>query len=161
MLIKYEDITSRIDEKPKWYTHEGVPRYCEFSPKETGVYVRFAFLAEIQCQSCLQLFLIGEGYNRENWSALLYGDKENYINDLNKIIEHYDYGDPPRHDCSGGGETMNCINIRFVEVWQKENETGEKELANGMTVTVVTKFGKWVRRTDCEGSPRTDCEKEY
>ena len=133
MLIEYNDIKSRISEEPKWYTTQGVPRYCDFSPRETGVYVKYALLAEIQCQACHKSFLVGEGYNRENWNALMRGDEKNYMNDLNRIVTHYHYGDPPNHGCMSAGDTMNCEDIRFVEVWEQVDF-------------------EWQRRTDLEKS---------
>ena len=150
MLIGYKDIKSRISEEPKWYTTEGVPRYCEFSPQETGVYVKYAVLVEIQCQACHQSFLVGEGYNRENWNAIMSDDKENFFNDLNKIIKHYHYGDPPSHGCPGTGETMNCEDIRFVEVWEDIIETEERTTENGVKFLAVTNWVGWTRRPDLE-----------
>jgi len=137
MLINYPDITERISEPPKWYTTHGYPRYCEFSPQETGVYVKYALLVEIQCQACHQSFLIGEGYNRENWMALMNDDKEHFMNDINKIVKNYHFGDPPNHGCVG--DTMNCDDIRFIEVW--ENVKLE-----------TSPWSEWQRRTDLEKS---------
>lgn len=135
MLLSYNDITSRINESPKWYTPEGYPRYCEFTPQETGIYAKFALLVEIQCQSCHKSFMVGEGYTRENQLALQTNDAEHFFNDLNKIIKyyHYHYGNPPSHDCVG--DTMNCDDIRFVEVWEHQ---------------LVTWPWQWIRRTDLE-----------
>ena len=76
MLISYDDITSRINEPIKWYTSQGYPRYCDFEPRETGVYVKFALLVEIQCQSFHQSFMVGEGYNRENWRAIVKNNRK-------------------------------------------------------------------------------------
>lgn len=135
MLISYDDITSRISEPPKWYTKEGYPRYCGFSPKETGVYSVFSILVEIQCQSCHRTFLVGEGFNRYNIFELLRLNEEKYINVLEDIVKSYHYGDPPRHFCTGGGDTMNCDDIRFIEVWEKKNYPLE-----------------WLRREDLEKS---------
>lgn len=137
MLIEYDDVKSRISEPPKWYTTHGYPRYCDFSPRETGVYVKYALLVEIACQACGERFMVGEGYNRENWGAVVRGDKENFFNDLNKIVKHYHFGDPPSHDCPGGGETMNCEDLRFVEVW--ESVTNDKP-----------PWFEWQRRADLE-----------
>jgi len=149
MLIEYDDVKSRISEPPKWYTPKGYPRYCDFSPRETGVYVKYAVLVEIQCQSCHQSFMVGEGYDHININALLRKDEKNVINDLNKIVKHYHYGDPPSHYCSGGGTTMNCDDIRFVEVWENTYDT-EKKMIGDKEMTVVTKFHGWVRRPDLE-----------
>ncbi len=148
MLIGYEDVKSRINEEPKWYTTHGYPRYCDFGPRETGVYVKFALLVEIQCQSCHQPFLIGEGYNRENWNAVMRDDKENFMNDINKIVKHYHYGDPPNHGCVG--DTMNCDDIRFIEVWEQQYNTEKRQQYDGQEYTVMTSMPEWVRRTDLE-----------
>lgn len=144
MLLNYEDVTSRIDEPPKWYTKYGYPRYCEFSPGETGVYVHYALLVEIQCQSCHRPFLVGEGYQRENIYAILDGDEENFFYDLNKIVEGYHYGDPPPHDCVG--DTMNCDDIRFVEVWDREKGIEKHTRENGEEFL----FKTWGRVTELE-----------
>ena len=150
MLIEYEDIKSRINEEPKWYTNHGVPRYCDFSPRETGVYVHYALLVEIQCQACHQPFLVGEGYNRENWNAVMRKDEKNYFNDIEKIVKHYHYGDPPNHGCMGAGDTMNCDDIRFVEVWEQQYDTEKRTSDNGKEYTVLTSLPEWYRRTDLE-----------
>lgn len=148
MLINFNDIKSRINEEPKWYTPEGVPRYCNFSHEETGVYVKFAILVEIECQFCCKSFMVGKGYTRENVDAIIRHDEENYFNNLNKILKGYHYGDPPRHNCVG--DTMSCICIRFVEVWEEKYETKKQKLGKGEKIVVAASIPKWIRRTDLE-----------
>ncbi len=152
MLINYNDIKSRINEEPKWYTPQGVPRYCDFRPEETGIYSKYALLVEIECQACRKRFMVGEGYTRENFNAIINGDEENFLNDLNKILAFYHYGDPPRHDCERGGETMNCHDIRFVEVWEQQYNTETRKLPNGEEYTVLASPLEWVRRSELEKS---------
>lgn len=124
MLLEYDDIKSRINEEPKWYTENGVPRYCDFSPKETGVYSHFAVLVEIECQVCHQLFLIGEGFDRFNLQAIWQNDEDNFRIKLEDVVKTWSFGDPPRHDCEWGGDTMTSNEVRFVEVWEAQNGIG-------------------------------------
>ena len=142
MLIDYPDVTSRITEPPAWYTSQGYPRYCRFIPQETGVYVKYALLADTACQSCEKKFFIGEGFNRENMDAIMRGDKEHWLTDFEKICQNYHFGDPPNHGCIG--DTMNCIDLRILEAWEYIYETEERDF-NGKVGTVITKTIGWVR----------------
>jgi len=38
VLRSYDDIRSRIKDAIRWWDDNGVPRYCDFSPEECGVY---------------------------------------------------------------------------------------------------------------------------
>ena len=118
MLPAYSDIRALTDVAPTWFDHDGVPRYAPFHPGLLGVYDRFAVLAEIECQSCGQRFLIGEGRPKHVIHAL-HGDVEIIEQDLANLAQNFVFGDPPRHDCPGAGETMSCIERRIVEAWQQ------------------------------------------
>jgi hypothetical protein len=62
MLVHYDDVISRINENPTWYTTEGYPRYGEFEPGSCSIYADFSVLMEIGCQSCGDRFFIGRDY---------------------------------------------------------------------------------------------------
>ena len=119
MHSNYEDILSRIPEKPIWYDANGVPRYAPFEPEMCpNSYSNQVVLLLIACQSC------GERFKVE-----MHSDFFSPIRNPQKLH----YGDPPRHGCSGGGDTMNCTDIAVLEVWCRED------------------VGDWVRRLDLEG----------
>lgn len=52
MNICYQDILSRIKEKPLWFDENAVPRYCKFSPDTIQIYTDEVALLKIQCQAC-------------------------------------------------------------------------------------------------------------
>jgi len=119
MKTDYKDITSRIAEEPKWYDQNGVPRYDDFHPRYCpNIYSRDAVLLLIACQRC------GVRFHVELHSGMFEGfwgpPKELH------------YGDPPAHGCVG--DTMNCEDIRVLEVWHKDRTTFE-----------------WGRQPDLEG----------
>lgn len=114
MLSDYADIKALTDQEPTWYDDNGVPRYCAFSPDSLGVYIKYACYVEIACQSCAKRFMVGVGANAHSWFP---GDEEPHFNTLESLTTRFHYGDPPRHDCVG--DTMNCVDIKIVEAWQK------------------------------------------
>lgn len=136
MKLKYNDLRSRISEEPKWYTREGYPRYCFFKPQETGVYVQSALLVRIACQDCRQEFLVGEGFDRYNFDALITYNMLQKVSgiktelteeqiegsrlDIRKIARSYYFGDPPAHGCVG--DTMSCDELEIVEAWERDTE---------------------------------------
>lgn len=118
MLPSYSDIRALTDAQPLWFDRNGVPRYAPFHPSMLGVYDRFAVLAEIECQSCGERFAIGEG-RPKHVIHMVRGEPEIIEQDLEKMARSFVYGDPPRHDCPGGGETMSCVERRIVEAWAR------------------------------------------
>ena len=122
MLPDYSDIRSRIAEEPTWYDGNGAPRYGTFNPDMLGVYDTYALLAEIECQSCARVFLIGEGWPRYS----LVGEPRFWT--LEGLATGYHFGDPPFH---GVGEHPMCGGI--VEAWER-----------------LSGFPKWHRRPDIE-----------
>lgn len=114
MLPDYNDITSRISEAPTWYDGHGVPRYGSFDPKSLGVYDIIAVLVEIECQSCARKILVGEGWTDYSF---VWGHEEPVKWNLDDVVERYHYGDPPCHGCVG--DTMNCIDHRVIEAWDR------------------------------------------
>lgn len=119
MHSNYEDILSRIKEEPLWYDTNGVPRYAKFEPNLCpDIYSNTVILMEIACQYCGQRFDV-------EMHAGIFGTQLR--------PKGWHYGDPPRHDCPGGGDTMNCDDIAVLECWHREG------------------MGDWVRRRELEG----------
>lgn len=104
MNYTYDDIRSRIEEKPTWYDMHGVPRYGEFEPRQCpNIYASEVVLLCIACQDC------GEQFDVE-----MHGDVFWHIKHPAKLH----YGDPPAHGCVG--DTMNCEDLAVLQVWQRE-----------------------------------------
>lgn len=116
----YDDIRERINEPPKWWDENAVPRYCDFSPKETAnIYADEAALVLIGCQNCGREFMVcfscsqsqimmakARGYNARTLADQI----------KDKTIH---YGDPPNADCCAAGATMNCDDLRVFEYWHR------------------------------------------
>ena len=104
MHSNYEDIKSRINELPKWYDSNGVPRYGKFDPEYCpDIYSEVVVLLKIACQDCGQQFEVE--LHSDFFSSIKYPKKLHY-------------GDPPIHGCVG--DTMNCNDLEVLEVWQRE-----------------------------------------
>src|SRR6056297_56366 len=89
MLEAYKDIKSRIDEAPKWYDEQGVPRYDDFHPSmANNFYAKEAILLQIACQNCHQKFKAC--LTQRTLQIHKLGSFENKLDTLH-------YGDPPRH----------------------------------------------------------------
>jgi hypothetical protein len=125
----FSDIIAAVGRPPLWYYDwSGVPRYVDFSPNELGVYDHYALLVEIACQSCGQRFLVGQGWPRYSLA------EPGYFYTLEGLATGFHFGDPPLHGC--GGDSMNCVDIRIVEAWEKGPWT--------------CRGYEWVRRSDVE-----------
>jgi len=118
MLPNYEDIRALTDAEPVWYGDNGVPRYAPFEPRLLGVYDKIAVLAEIECQSCAALLLVGRGSPLYTFRSA-FGKWEVVQHSLEKLARGFVFGDPPRHGCPGAGETMSCVERRIVEAWER------------------------------------------
>jgi len=106
MNATFSDITSRIQEPPQWWDQNGTPRYGKFHPSQSpSIYSNTVALLEIECQSCRDHFVVEM---HSGW----FEDRE-----FNPKKLHY--GDPPNHGCVG--DTMNCIDLRVLEVWHRES----------------------------------------
>lgn len=114
MNHNYHDITSRIQEPPKWWDENAVPRYCDFAPDQaSNIYARQVVLMEIACQSCDKRFLVCMS---DDNMTLVRGQMTTF-EAIEKDAIHY--GDPPNTDCCVG-TTMNSIPLRIVEAWSKD-----------------------------------------
>ena len=105
MNTNYKDIKDMLGE-PTWWDENGVPRYCDFSPKECGVYINIAAYLLIECQLCCEEFEVANAYQRD------YDRKD----ELKYKIPYY--GDPPFHGCVGDTMTSNLLEV--VEVWRRD-----------------------------------------
>lgn len=110
MKNSYDDIRDKLGE-PEWFDVHGVPRYCAFSPKQCGVYAKWAALIEIACQNCAEHFMVSVEYK-------LYTRDIQYPTPSETMSFHY--GDPPIHGCVG--DTMNCETIRIWQFWHRHSE---------------------------------------
>lgn len=120
--VSYEDITSRIAEKPKWW-FRGVPRYCEFSPQATAALIEVA-LVRAACESCRQEFRVAIEDPGYQWG----------LNALDLIILNGDLGvaGVPAIGCCGAEHLISAVELELLEFW----DGGPFD---------------WTRRTDLEG----------
>ena len=117
MLPSYDDIREAIPAPPLWFDGNGVPRYAPFDPDMLGVYDKICVLYQIECQSCSQQFLVGEGWTDYD---LVWGHEEPVTYKIEDVCAAYHYGDPPRHGCVG--DTMNCIDLTVVQAWERNKD---------------------------------------
>ena len=111
MLTDYKDIRDRIPEEPKWFDEHGVPRYCDFSPREiSNVYAREAALYRIACQACGHFFDVADSSGGEKLAEAIRA----------KTLH---YGDPPNIGCCAAGATMNSEPQRVLEYWRRNKST--------------------------------------
>lgn len=123
MNADYEDITSRIEEKPQWWDANGVPRYGEFEPDMCpDIYSAHIALLRITCQAC------GKPFDVEMHLDVIASLKKEFAPTA------WHYGDPPRHGCVG--DTMNCMDIECLQAWVRDG--GEYKF-------------DWARHHDLEG----------
>lgn len=145
MLPSYDDILVLAEEagvRPQWWDGNGVPRFAEFTPDMLGVYDELALLVEIRCQACPSTFLVGEGWSSWSWvqrlSLMSEEERETWRKPtLADVADGYHYGDPPRHGTCAAGDTMNCIDLRIVQAWDRQ-------------AWVKGKGYEWVRNPDVE-----------
>jgi hypothetical protein len=126
MLESYNDIRSRIPEQPKWHDEHGVPRYDDFHPSlSPNVYAAEVLLYEIACQNCDARYLVEENWNAYDLLSIISGKPTPALSDrVRRQAVHY--GDPPCWEC-GAGATMNCLDIRTVQFWTRDNDCHEWE----------------------------------
>ncbi len=109
----YNDIRSKLG-SPQWWDECGVPRYCEFSPKQTNnIYARECALVLIACQNCGQTFKVAMAWNDIDLRTCT----RKPAFDAELIISLH-YGDPPNIECCPSGPTMNCEDLRVLEFWR-------------------------------------------
>lgn len=125
MLNSFDDIRSRITEPPTWFDCNGVPRYGDFHPTlSPNIYADQVLLYEIACQACNARFLVEENWSSMDFNCIAHGRPNPTLQDRVVNVDIH-FGDPPCWDCAGA--TMNCIDIKTVQFWDRENEDREWE----------------------------------
>ena len=109
MWVAYRDILDRIPEPPLWWL-DGVPRYEPFKPYSTSVYAGEALLVQAKCQVCSKPFTLG----LYSWS-----NRPEFRKELEETGGLMGIGDPPSHDCTGPGNSMNSVPMRILEFWER------------------------------------------
>jgi len=89
MHNNYSDITNLIEEQPKWWDENGVPRYETFHPNLLpDIYADEAVLYLIECQNCKREFEVAESFSIHNAMRIIQkhtcehlseADKEDYV----------------------------------------------------------------------------------
>jgi len=131
MLESYLDITTRINEEPKWHDSNGVPRYDKFHPNYCpDIYADEVILLKIACQGCGMKFLVEMHFNKL-WAIIQGRKSESFSERIKKWNKQnrkewppIHYGDPPRHDCIG--DTMNVYDLRIIEFWHRPRHEKDK-----------------------------------
>lgn len=128
----YQDIlnlANKIGDKPKWWDSNGVPRFCEFNPRDSSnIYADEVILLKIACQSCAHQFDVELNTNSYDKVAI-----KNFKKFAERPQDIY-YGDPPNIKCCSTGPTMSSISLFIIEFWIHENL-------------------KWIRRPELENIP--------
>lgn len=134
MHNRYDDIRIRITEQPAWFDEYAVPRYGEFKPgAQADIYADRLVLMRIGCQGCGHEMLVcmsssgadrliaeanaGHPLKHELWDGVTEGSVH--------------FGDVPNVDCCPAGPTMNCLDYKISEAWERINF-------------------EWVRKPECE-----------
>jgi len=117
----YSDITGRIGQAPKWYDHNGVPRYGEFAPQRVGADHQLVVFALIECSICAKRFLVGS-------ACPVPAPDEGTLDNV------FHYGVVPRHptptpppgekDSVCPGEDTQARTVRIIEAWGPAGDHG-------------------------------------
>jgi hypothetical protein len=115
MKFSYDDIRNRIAEEPKWWDEDGVPRYNDFNPRDTGRYGLATVLFLIKCQRCARQFTVAQTYSQL--------DRAKHMATLREQIEGHTlhYGDPPNVYCCPAGPSMNSVPMKTLEYWERDD----------------------------------------
>lgn len=119
----YTDIIDKIELAPLWFDEQGVPRFCEFSPKRlSNIYADSCCLLRIECQGCGHQFAVAMSDSRTQL-MLLQHRSGRPIRRLAELVRNgsIHYGDPPNVSCCPSGPTMNSIPRQVVQFWVRES----------------------------------------
>jgi hypothetical protein len=141
MHPSYEDITSRIAERPSWWQSGGVPRYGDFHPgSSSSIYAREVALVEIACQSCDTRFrVVFDADQMDQYERRGVGD----------LIRNgsIHYGDPPNTGCCASGASMNSIPVAVIEYWSRCHA----RYVEGSRIIDFERYNEWLRDPLLEG----------
>lgn len=118
----YNDIISRIQEKPEWWDENGVPRYGKFSPDAIpDIYADEAVLLKIRCQQCHTLFDVS--LSSSIYRRIVPGGTDGKVSTRPKLseYEYLGYGDPPNSGCCAAGPTMTSETMKVLQFWERSN----------------------------------------
>ena len=118
----YADIIA--GREPLWWDTNGVPRFAKFEPRLLpDIYCHEAVLAEIACQGCGRVFLVGFSWGPHDMVQQARANREVVEEGLAADIKAraLHYGDPPNVGCCPAGPTMNSVPLRVVEYWRRPN----------------------------------------
>lgn len=119
MFPSYQDIIeAAAPRKPLWWDMNGVPRFAPFRPQLLGVYDTFAILVAVRCSDphCQAGMLVGCGSQSTTVTA---SGVEQHT--LESMVAGFVYGDAPRHDCTGWGETSAVDELVVIEAWERHD----------------------------------------
>jgi hypothetical protein len=145
----YDDILERIPNRPKWWDERGVPRYCDFVPREVAnIYADERVLLMIACQDCGHQFKVA--MTSSLFDRAVHAIQRNPNSTPDEIKKQLaptlaeqirdgsiHYGDPPAYfgkyaeakeggACCHSGATMNCIDLKVLEYWRRgDSDKGE------------------------------------
>ena len=114
MKAHYQDILTLTKRAPLWFDENGVPRYCDFAPRESAdIYAQQVVLMRIRCQSCARKFDVCL-----SWCSV--DELLRKLPPLDKAIKDKSihYGDPPNVNCCPAGPTMNSVPERVLQFWR-------------------------------------------
>jgi hypothetical protein len=116
MFTSYDDVTSKIPEKPQWWDEHGVPRYIVFTPRHAAnIYADEVALLSIACFGCLTEYRVS--ITNRDFPVEVRGNLPvaGAIRDGS-----IDYCDPPNSGCCGVGPSTGCYNLRVLEYWSRQ-----------------------------------------
>jgi hypothetical protein len=117
----YKDIRERIAGEPLWFDENGVPRYCEFTPRDAAnIYANQIALVLIRCQQCQREFKVAFSWSMNDYIC----GRPSLVDEITSGSIHY--GDPPNIECCPAGPTMNCDDLRVLEFWRNDERGLEK-----------------------------------
>jgi hypothetical protein len=146
MLHDYDDIRSRIAQRPIWWDEHGVPRYRSFRPNDLAdIYAEEAALVLITCQGCGHEFRVafsfGPSEKISSIERLLLIEIEKRLPQTKEELEAMrkevlnrawkrtladsirekclHYGDPPNIGCCPAGPTMNSEPRQVLQYWRR------------------------------------------
>jgi hypothetical protein len=141
----YEDIRSRISEKPIWFDENAVPRYVPFAPREcANIYCAEVVLMLVTCQACDHEFNVALTRDRMQSFEL---NGRTLADEIRADVIHY--GDPPNVGCCPAGPTMNSEPKKVLEYWHRHHS---EHVGPDSIVANVESYFEWRRESDLEVS---------
>jgi len=115
MFNRYDDITERIAERPKWWDEHRVPRYTDFATYcAADIYASEVALVEVACAACGERFEVAI-------SSLHFSNSERCNSPVAEGIRKGDLncGIPPNYGSCPEGQKLACRTQRVLEYWSR------------------------------------------